>query len=68
MGKGKDTIELKDIAEFLNLSRRFMRELELLKVTKIPPQYVKLTREAAIKVGEKAYLYASGENHARVMH
>ncbi|AOT68310.1 hypothetical protein [Geosporobacter ferrireducens] len=68
MKKGKNGIELKDIAEFLNLSRRFMRELDLLRATDIPPQYIKLTKDAAIKVGEKAYLYASGEHHARAMH
>ncbi|MEW9124927.1 MAG: hypothetical protein AB2421_19600 [Thermotaleaceae bacterium] len=63
MKKKTNSLELQDIAEFLNLSRRFMRELDLLRATNIPPQYIKLTREAAVKVGEKAFLYVSGENH-----
>lgn len=58
---------LQEIREFLSLSRRFMRELDLLKSTNLPPEYIRITMKATAKVADKACLYVYGDNNGRLM-
>ncbi|MFT9495651.1 hypothetical protein [Anaerosolibacter sp.] len=58
---------LRDVREFLSLSRRFMKRLDLLKAKNISAQYVILTRDVAVQVGEKAYLYVCSSNNKSLM-
>jgi hypothetical protein len=58
---------LRDVREFLNLSKRFMKRLDLLKAKNIPAQYIVLTRDVAVQVGEKAYLYVCSSNNEKLM-
>jgi hypothetical protein len=58
---------LQEVREFLSLSRRLMRELDLLKSTNLPPEYARIIMEAVAKVADKSCLYVYGDTNERLM-
>lgn len=66
-GKNKNAANIKEMHEFLNLSREFMKKLDILMAKNIDTQHVIIIRDAAIRGGEKAYLYANRKNNDRLM-
>ncbi len=46
-----------DILEFLRLSRTIKRQLNLLKVTKLPPDELAITKEVARDLAQTALIY-----------
>lgn len=59
MKKDKIEIGLPDIMDFLNLARKFSRQIEILSKVNIPDNLIEITKNAVKNVEESARQYAN---------